>query len=85
VVLGMFVTFTDTDNINQPNFNDDYNHKGVYMRVPLRMFLYKDQQKCLIMVYTLDKRRGADNLPLERPLQHCGELMPAILKMNQMK
>jgi hypothetical protein len=47
VILGMFMTFTDTDNINQPVFNDDYNHKGVYMRVPLRMFYTKDSTKTL--------------------------------------
>ena len=42
VILGMFVTFTDTDNINQPSFNQGYNNKGVYMKLPVRMFYTKD-------------------------------------------
>ena len=45
VVLGMFITFTDTDNLNQPDFNDGYNHKGIYMRIPVRMFYTHDSNK----------------------------------------
>lgn len=45
VILGMFITYTDTDNINQPFFNEGYKHKGIYMSLPIRMFYTKDSTK----------------------------------------
>ena len=47
VTMGMFITFTDTDNINQPYFNDGYNHKGVYLSIPMRMFYDHDSTDTL--------------------------------------
>ncbi len=47
VTLGMFVTFTDTDDIDQPWFNDDYNHKGIYLKIPIRMFYTNDSNRTL--------------------------------------
>jgi len=41
VILGIFYSFTDTDDV-KGDFNKDYNHKGVYISLPVRMFLTRD-------------------------------------------
>jgi hypothetical protein len=81
LILGMFITFTDTDNINQPEFNDDYNHKGVYMRVPLRMFYTKDSTKTLNYGISPWTRDVGQTITHWKDLYSiAGELMPARFK-----
>jgi len=41
VILGLFYSFTDTDDV-KGHFNKGYNHKGVYMSMPVRTFLTRD-------------------------------------------
>ncbi|MBN2059435.1 MAG: YjbH domain-containing protein [Deltaproteobacteria bacterium] len=41
IILGIYYTYTDTDDV-KGFFNQGYNHKGVYLRVPVRMFLTRD-------------------------------------------
>jgi hypothetical protein len=45
-VAGIFVTFTDTDGV-EPYFNEGYNHKGIYLSLPMRMFLDHDSTRTL--------------------------------------
>ena len=80
-VLGAFVTFTDTDNINQPYFNDNYNHKGVYLRLPIRMFYAKDSNRSLnygISPWTRDIGQTVSHL--KDLYSIAGGLMPAKFK-----
>lgn len=44
VILGIFYGFTDTTDV-KGSFNKDYNHKGVYLSLPVRMFLTNDSPK----------------------------------------
>ncbi len=80
-VLGMFIAYTDTDNIDQPSFNDDYNHKGVYLRLPVRMFYTRDSTKFLnynISPWTRDVGQTISHL--KNLYSIAGELMPAKFK-----
>ncbi|NLA75468.1 MAG: YjbH domain-containing protein [Deltaproteobacteria bacterium] len=80
-VLGMFVTFTDTDNINQPDFNDGYNHKGVSLSIPLRMFYAKDSTKSLnygISPWTRDVGQTVSHW--KELYSIAGDLMPVKFK-----
>jgi len=45
-VAGIFVTFTDTDDV-EPYYNKGYNHKGIYLSLPMRMFLDHDSTRVL--------------------------------------
>ncbi len=45
-VAGIFVTFTDTDDI-EPYYNKGYNHKGIYLSLPIRMFQDHDSARIL--------------------------------------
>jgi hypothetical protein len=45
-VAGIFVTFTDTDDV-EPYYNKGYNHKGIYLSLPMRMFLDRDSPRML--------------------------------------
>jgi hypothetical protein len=88
VVLGMFITFTDTDNINQPNFNDGYNHKGIYMSIPLRMFYAKDSTKTLNYGISPWTRDVGQTITHWKDLYSiAGDLMPAKFKneSNELK
>jgi hypothetical protein len=81
VILGMFVTFTDTDNINQPSFNDGYNHKGVYMSIPIRMFYTKDSTKTFNYGVSPWTRDVGQTIPHWKDLYSiAGDLMPAKFK-----
>ena len=80
----MFVTFTDTDGINQPNFNDDYNHKGVYLSLPLRMFYDHDTTETLnyaISPWTRDVGQTIDHW--QDLFSIAGDLMPAKFKTQK--
>jgi hypothetical protein len=81
VVLGMFVTFTDTDNIDQPSFNEGYNHKGIYLRLPVRMFYGHDSIRTLnygISPWTRDV--GQAVFHWKDLYSIAGDLIPAKLK-----
>lgn len=84
VTLGMFVTFTDTDNINQPSYNDDYNHKGVYMSIPMKMFYDTDSTRSLgygISPWTRDVGQTTGH---SQPLYYItSDLMPAKFKAEE--
>ena len=43
VVVGLWYSFTDTDDLS--GFNRDYNDKGIYVSLPARMFLTHDSPK----------------------------------------
>lgn len=80
-ILGLFVAFTDTSNINQPSFNDDYNHKGVYLRVPVRMFYNHDSNRTFnygISPWTRDV--GQTVFHWKDLFGLVGDLMPARFK-----
>lgn len=46
VTLGLFYSFTDTSIFND-RYNTDYNHKGVYLNLPFKMFLTRDSRQML--------------------------------------
>ena len=87
-VLGMFVTFTDTDkmdevvwaldNIPQEDFNKGYNHKGVYLRLPVRMFYTKDSTQTHNYFISPWTRDVGQTIPHLKDLYSiAAELMPA--------
>jgi hypothetical protein len=81
VTLGMFATFTDTDNINQPWFNEDYNHKGVYMSIPIRMFYDNDRTETLNYSISPWTRDVGQTVAHSNPLYYItSDLMPAKFK-----
>ncbi|MFC1868563.1 YjbH domain-containing protein [Thermodesulfobacteriota bacterium] len=43
-IIGIFYSFTDTD-IFTDRYNRGYNHKGVYLSFPIRMFLTRDSNQ----------------------------------------
>ena len=45
-VLGVYYSFTDTD-VFTDEWNRGYHHKGVYLNLPLRMFLARDSSQML--------------------------------------
>ena len=80
-VLGMFVTFTDTDDITQPSFNDGYNNKGVYLRLPIRMFYANDSTQLLHYGISPWTRDVGQTVSHWKDLYSIGaNLMPAMFK-----
>ena len=80
-VLGVFLTYTDTDNINQPDFNDNYNNKGFYLSLPIRMFYTKDSTKALHYNISPWTRDVGQTIPHLKDLYNiAGDLMPAKFK-----
>ena len=80
----MFVTFTDTDNINQPSVNDDYNHKGVYLSIPIRMFYDYDSTRTLNYGISPWTRDVGQTVGHSQPLCYItSDLMPAKFKAEE--
>ncbi|MFC1841012.1 YjbH domain-containing protein [Thermodesulfobacteriota bacterium] len=84
VTLGMFVTFTDTDNINQPSYNDDYNHKGVYLSIPMRMFYDTDRANTLNYGISPWTRDVGQTVGHSQPIYYItSDLMPVKFKAEK--
>jgi hypothetical protein len=81
VVLGMFVTFTDTDGVEPSSFNSGYNNKGVYLRIPIRTFLTHDSPRTLNYGLSPWTRDVGETVSHWQDLYSlAGELMPARFK-----
>lgn len=76
-VVGFYYSYTDTD-IFSDRFNRDYNNKGVYLNLPLRMFLERDSDKMLNYGISPWTRDVAATVPHWQDLfGSVKELMPA--------
>ena len=80
VVLGVFWSFTDTSEVPL-SFNRNYNQKGVYLRLPVRMFLQHDSPE--VYNYTISpwtRDVGATVFHWQDLFSIAGDLMPARFK-----
>jgi len=88
VVLGMYYSLTDTDEVEPASFNKGYHDKGVYLSMPLRMFLNHDSAVTLNYGISPWTRDVAATVPHWQALIDLGnELMPARFKskLNELK
>ena len=86
VILGIWYSFTDTDDFT--GFNKGYNHKGVYLSLPLKMFLADDSRQRLNYAISPWTRDVASRVTHWRNLFSLGkDLMPDIFKsdLNKIK
>lgn len=81
-VLGFFLSFTDTDDM-QHYFNRGYNHKGVYLRLPARMFLTRDSaQEYNYSISPWTRDVGAGLFHWQNLYDLAGDLMPRKFEDN---
>ncbi|MBN3040330.1 MAG: YjbH domain-containing protein, partial [Candidatus Omnitrophica bacterium] len=80
VILGVFWSFTDTEDVPL-SFNKDYNNKGVYLKMPLRMFLPRDSNRMFNYGVSPWTRDVGITVPHWQDLFGLGkDLMPAKFK-----
>ena len=80
--LGMYVSFTDTDDI-EPDFNKGYNNKGVYLSLPLRSLMTSDSVRTFDYVLSPWSRDvGAKVFHWQGLFSFAKDLMPAKFKAN---
>jgi hypothetical protein len=79
-IVGFYYSYTDTD-IFTDTFNRGYNNKGVYLKLPIRMFLDHDSGQMLNYGISPWSRDVAATVPHWQDLFNLGkDLMPAKFK-----
>ncbi len=83
VKLGVYASFTDTDDVPH-SFNKGYNHKGIYLSIPIRTFLTHDSPRTLNYGLSPWTRDVAQAVPHYGDLfDLAGEFMPARFRVRQ--
>ena len=80
--LGAWYSITDTDDF-QAEFNRDYNDKGVFIRMPARMFTLRETNVMYDYSFKPWNRDVAATVFHYNPLfEHAGNLMPGAFEKN---
>jgi len=80
--VGAWYSFTDTDDF-QAEFNRDYNDKGVFIRLPARMFTLRETNVMYYYSFKPWNRDVAATVYHSNPLFVFGsDLMPGVLEKN---